>query len=180
MESARANLSGQSRKASANIRVTLLNMNCFREISMEAVSVVRVNHSLAGCPAERGSWWLAWSRLTDLAQAQSFNFPFEGQAQTLCGPHRPTASAVAGAQISVRRSSLPVADSRAPVPPLCGSACQNGNAIRYAKFYSRSHGAVIHVYDEASTLIETHEQAGSSKSGERYRAGNKKPLCGEA
>ncbi len=34
------------------------------------------------------------------------------------------------------------------------------NAIRYAKFYSRSHDAVIRVYDEAGNVIETHEHAG--------------------
>jgi hypothetical protein len=31
------------------------------------------------------------------------------------------------------------------------------NAIGYAKFYSRSHDAVIRVYDEAGNVIETHE-----------------------
>jgi hypothetical protein len=34
------------------------------------------------------------------------------------------------------------------------------NAIGYAKFFSRSHFAVIHIYDEAGNVIETHEQAG--------------------
>ena len=34
------------------------------------------------------------------------------------------------------------------------------NAIGYAKFFSRSHDAVIHVYDEAGNVIETHEHAG--------------------
>jgi hypothetical protein len=34
------------------------------------------------------------------------------------------------------------------------------NAINYAKFYSRSHDAVIHVYKEAGNVIETHEHAG--------------------
>jgi hypothetical protein len=29
----------------------------------------------------------------------------------------------------------------------------------YAKFYRRSHNAVIRVYDEASNVIETHEHA---------------------
>jgi hypothetical protein len=33
------------------------------------------------------------------------------------------------------------------------------NAIDYAKFYSRSHDAVIRVYDEAGNVIETSEQA---------------------
>ena len=34
------------------------------------------------------------------------------------------------------------------------------NAIGYAKFYSRSHDAVIRVYDETGNVIETHEHAG--------------------
>jgi hypothetical protein len=31
------------------------------------------------------------------------------------------------------------------------------NAIAYAKFYSRSHDAVIRVYDDAGNMIERHE-----------------------
>jgi hypothetical protein len=34
------------------------------------------------------------------------------------------------------------------------------NAIGYAKFYSRSHDAVIRVFDEAGNVIETHQQTG--------------------
>jgi hypothetical protein len=34
------------------------------------------------------------------------------------------------------------------------------NAIGYATFYSRSHDAVIRVYDEAGNVIETQEHAG--------------------
>jgi hypothetical protein len=34
------------------------------------------------------------------------------------------------------------------------------NAIGFAKFYSRSHDAVIRVYDEAGNVIETHEHKG--------------------
>jgi hypothetical protein len=34
------------------------------------------------------------------------------------------------------------------------------NAIDYAKFRSRSHDPVIHVYDTAGNVIETHEHAG--------------------
>jgi hypothetical protein len=34
------------------------------------------------------------------------------------------------------------------------------NAVGYAKFYSRSHRAVIRVYDEAGNVIETHEHKG--------------------
>jgi hypothetical protein len=37
------------------------------------------------------------------------------------------------------------------------------NAIDYAKFYSRSHDAVIRVYDGAGNVIETHEHAGEFK-----------------
>jgi len=37
------------------------------------------------------------------------------------------------------------------------------NAIGYTKFYSRSHDALIRVYDEAGNVIETHEQAGDFK-----------------
>jgi len=37
------------------------------------------------------------------------------------------------------------------------------NAINYAKFFSRSHHAVIRVYDEAGNVIETHEHTGEFK-----------------
>ena len=37
------------------------------------------------------------------------------------------------------------------------------DAIEYAKFYSRSHDAVIRVYDEAGNVIETHEHEGDFK-----------------
>jgi hypothetical protein len=37
------------------------------------------------------------------------------------------------------------------------------HAINYAKFYSRSHGTVIRVYDEAGNVIETPEHAGEFK-----------------
>ena len=37
------------------------------------------------------------------------------------------------------------------------------NAIGYAKHRSRSHHAVIRVYDEAGNVIETHEHAGEFK-----------------
>jgi hypothetical protein len=38
-----------------------------------------------------------------------------------------------------------------------------GNAINYAKFFSRSHDAVIRVYDETGNVIEAHEHAGDFK-----------------
>ena len=37
------------------------------------------------------------------------------------------------------------------------------DAVGYAKFYSRSHDAVIRVYDEAGNVIQTHEHAGDFK-----------------
>jgi hypothetical protein len=37
-----------------------------------------------------------------------------------------------------------------------------GDAVNCAKFYSRSHHAVIRVYDEAGNVIETHKQAVAS------------------
>jgi hypothetical protein len=37
------------------------------------------------------------------------------------------------------------------------------NAIGYAKFHSRSHDAVVRIYDQAGNVIETHEQAGDFK-----------------
>jgi hypothetical protein len=37
------------------------------------------------------------------------------------------------------------------------------NAIRYAEHRSRSHDAVIRVYDAAGNVIETHEHIGNFK-----------------
>jgi hypothetical protein len=37
------------------------------------------------------------------------------------------------------------------------------NAIGYAKHRSRSHDAVIRVYDEAANVIETHKHSGDFK-----------------
>jgi hypothetical protein len=37
------------------------------------------------------------------------------------------------------------------------------NAIGFAKFSSRSHDAVIRVYDDAGNVIETHEHTGDFK-----------------
>jgi len=37
------------------------------------------------------------------------------------------------------------------------------NAIGYAKSYSRSHDAVIRVFDQAGNVIEIHECAGAFK-----------------
>ena len=40
---------------------------------------------------------------------------------------------------------------------------RSANAIGYAQHRSRSHDAVIRVYDEAGNVIETHEHAGDFK-----------------
>jgi hypothetical protein len=45
----------------------------------------------------------------------------------------------------------------------CGEPNAVSNAIDYAKFRSRSHDAVIRVYDDAGNVIETHELAGNFK-----------------
>jgi tryptophan synthase beta subunit len=43
------------------------------------------------------------------------------------------------------------------------------NAIGYAKFFSRSHDAVIHVYDAAGNVIETHKHAGEISKSDSAR-----------
>ena len=40
-----------------------------------------------------------------------------------------------------------------------GEPNATNNRVDYAKFRSRSHHAVIRVYDEVGNMIETHEQA---------------------
>jgi hypothetical protein len=42
------------------------------------------------------------------------------------------------------------------------------DAIGYAKFRSRSHDAVIRVYDEAGNIIGTHEQTGAISRAREY------------
>jgi hypothetical protein len=44
-----------------------------------------------------------------------------------------------------------------------GEADAINSTIGYAKFYSRSHDAVIRFYDKAGKVIETHEQGGDFK-----------------
>jgi len=47
------------------------------------------------------------------------------------------------------------------------------NAIDYAKFYSRSHDAVIRVYDESGNVIEAHEHKGDFKEWWRSNASSR-------
>jgi len=46
-------------------------------------------------------------------------------------------------------------------------------AIGYAKFFGRSHHAVIRVYDKAANVIETHEHTGDLPRKLSERQGNK-------
>ena len=41
--------------------------------------------------------------------------------------------------------------------------CLNNRSSSYAKFYCRSHEAVIRVYDATGNVIETHEHKGDFK-----------------
>lgn len=45
------------------------------------------------------------------------------------------------------------------------------NAVAYAKYrsHSRSHSAIIRVFDESGTAVETHESVATSKSGQSRR-----------
>ena len=47
------------------------------------------------------------------------------------------------------------------------------NAIGYAMHYSRSADAVIHVYDDADNVVETHEHAGEFKGDFVTRLGKR-------
>jgi hypothetical protein len=47
------------------------------------------------------------------------------------------------------------------------------DAVGYAKFYSRSHAAVIRLYDKAGNVIETHEHAGEFKGDFVTRLGKR-------
>jgi hypothetical protein len=46
---------------------------------------------------------------------------------------------------------------------LYGGRNATSNAVSYAQHFSRSHDAVIRVYDAAGNVIETYEQAGQFK-----------------
>ena len=51
-----------------------------------------------------------------------------------------------------------------PFGRLCyGEPNAISNAIDYAQFFSRSHDAVIRVYDDAGNVVDTHEHAGEFK-----------------
>jgi hypothetical protein len=54
-------------------------------------------------------------------------------------------------------------DRMSDVLPFGRLWCDGTNAIGYAMHYSRSHDAVIRVYDEAGNVIETHEHKGEFK-----------------
>jgi hypothetical protein len=54
------------------------------------------------------------------------------------------------------------------------------NAIGYAEHFSRSHDAVIRVYDEAGNVIETHEHKGDFRLLSVKRVETKSRPRGEA
>ena len=54
-----------------------------------------------------------------------------------------------------------------------GEPNATNNRVDYAKFFSRSHDAVIRVYDEAGNVIETHEHAGEFKGDFVTRLGKR-------
>jgi len=66
-----------------------------------------------------------------------------------------------------RYSSWDTTDLISDALPFCrlcyGEPDTVSNAIGYAKFFSRSHDAVIRVHNEAGNVIETHEHAGDFK-----------------
>jgi hypothetical protein len=53
---------------------------------------------------------------------------------------------------------------------MCCHSFACGNAIDYAKFYSRSHDAVIRVYDDAGDVTEAQEHAGDFKEWSSFEA----------
>ena len=61
------------------------------------------------------------------------------------------------------RGVAPISDALAFRRLWYGEPNAVANAIGYAKHRSRSHHAVIHVYDEAGNVIETHAHAGDFK-----------------
>jgi hypothetical protein len=59
---------------------------------------------------------------------------------------------------------MPLGISKEPIMRLVAfSTTHRDNAIGYAMHSSRSHDAVIRVYDAAGNVIETHEHAGDLK-----------------
>ena len=49
-----------------------------------------------------------------------------------------------------------------------GDANAAANAVGYAQHFSRSHDAVIRVYDELGNVIETHQHKGDFKEFQSY------------
>jgi hypothetical protein len=82
------------------------------------------------------------------------------------GARRGSSDAVVAKRAGLRhfgRSEPVDVETRSHVDQLSVIPDAISNEIGYAKFYSRSHDAVIRVYDKAGNVIETHEQAGDFK-----------------
>jgi hypothetical protein len=71
----------------------------------------------------------------------------------------PSAKTVWEIRPSKHRHTLDLISDALPFGRSCGYHYAAG-AIRHAKVYSGSHPAVIHVYDDAGNMIETHEHEG--------------------
>jgi hypothetical protein len=62
------------------------------------------------------------------------------------------------------KRSIDLISDALPFGPLWyGEPNAISNAIGYANFYSRSHDAVIRVYNESGNVIQTHEHKGDFK-----------------
>jgi hypothetical protein len=59
-----------------------------------------------------------------------------------------------------------------------GEPNATSHAVDYAKFRSRSHNAVIRVYDEVGNVIEAHEHAGDFKES-LTKPGKAEAKCGK-
>jgi hypothetical protein len=66
-------------------------------------------------------------------------------------------------QINIDNRTLRGVARYQPAPLWYGEPNAISNAIGYTGQYSRSHDAVIRVYDSAGNVIETHDHAGDFK-----------------
>ena len=73
--------------------------------------------------------------------------------------HFPSMMPHSASQRRILRRSYPAIGEKLPFGRLWYGE-PISNAIGYAKFFSRSHDAVIRVYDEAGNVIDTHEHKG--------------------
>jgi hypothetical protein len=76
----------------------------------------------------------------------------------------PTRSSLFHRHSAIKAATGAIISDRLAFVHLCyGGPNAASNAIGYAQHYSRSHHAVIRVYDAAGNVIETHEHKGDFK-----------------